>query len=669
MTSDGDTGDLIATLMVSGHGDHSMRGAVTVGRDPHAADGSIVSVDGDPLVSKSHFRLDSDGGDLIITDLDSSNGTYLHHEAGETAVPSDRWIPVPPGAEIEFGDQRMTIASAEVDLDQGTNDADPTPDNAARVSDESPADDEPLRCAACDRELPAASKFCDGCGTPVAPDDAAIPHAGGPAATVVIPSGGIPDSSGAPVAPPVPPPSVAPPAAAPPPYGSQALRSPQGPSPQPPPPQGPPPPQYGQSPPAPGVGGPVFVDPAAAPTSTGGGAKKVLVGVGALVVLALVGFGLVSILGGDESNSGGGFELLTVPSELDELWSTEVEGDSGFAGVGDAAVYVAAEDGADVIFTSLSREDGDENWVETIDDADFGNFVGESGDVAVVSVCAFDADTACAVIGLDIDDGDEIWRETIDDGFAFFRNGGLIANDGDGLALLDPATGDRRERIRGEVVFGDSGELFVDDDGEISVLDDDLQPLIGPLDVDPDAGAVAFDGERLVVGIGDEIEYIDAAGDVTPGPFLDGDITGLVAIDDSTIVAELGDEVVVYDVDDGDVDERWSENGTIVQVVDPDGGRVVVVDEGSQRLVIDLESGSERFDVDGELGDVAALPGTNAYAVIDRGGTSDFDGEATLTAYDWTTGDEIWSEDVDGAVRLDEIVVVVETDGDVIAFG
>ncbi len=109
LTSDPDAGNLIATFRIAGHGDHQMRGPVTVGRDPRADDGATVEVDGDPLVSKSHLCIDIDQGDLIITDLGSSNGTYLHHTAGETAVPSNRWVPIPAGTEIEFGDQRMTI--------------------------------------------------------------------------------------------------------------------------------------------------------------------------------------------------------------------------------------------------------------------------------------------------------------------------------------------------------------------------------------------------------------------------------------------------------------------------------------------------------------------------------------------------------------------------------
>lgn len=750
MTNDADSGDVIATLKITGHGDHQMRGPVTIGRDPRADEGDTLEVDGDPLVSKSHLCLDLDQGDLIITDLGSSNGTYLHHAAGETAVPSDRWIPVPVGAEIEFGDQRMTIervaavdtsdpvaapgeAASDVaprvhidDDDAATIEhavpqaqpvapisgsfwaaeveaaepaADVTPVNAAAPAvSPTPAAAPPaepdIECPQCHRDLPPRSKFCDGCGAPIMPDVAATPTptADDPGHTVVIPPGGFVPAN------PTPAPAQNQPA---PPYGGQAPQyggvpsgpAPQGPAPHGIPPQGPAPQgfppqgaapqglapgQYGQAPPpqgAPGhppqqTGGLVFVDPAAATTSKGGAGKKILVGVGALVVLGLVGVGIVTLLGGDDDSSLAGSGLTrTVPTELDELWSSSVNGTSGFPGLGDTAVYVATNTPDDILFTSLTREDGDENWETTIDAADFGALVGEFNDVTVISACAFDEEIVCSVIGLDINDGDEIWREPLGDGFALERDGRLIADDGDGLTLLDPATGDRLERVRGEREFGDVNALLLDDEGDVSAYDEDLRPLFGPVEVDSDVVAVAFDGERLLVAIGDDIEYIDATGDVTSGPLLDGDVTRLVAVNSSTLVAELGDEVVVYDLDGDDAVERWSESGTLDQVVSPEGGTIVVVNTGTERLIVDLSSGDERFEVDGEIGTVSTVSATNAFVVVDRGEIDNFEGEATVTAYDWTTGDEIWSEDIEGDVRVDDVVIVVETDGDVVVLG
>lgn len=718
MTSDAETGDPIATLKFTGRGDHVMRGPVTIGRDPRADEGATVEIDGDPLVSKSHLCVDIDQGDLIITDLGSSNGTFLHHSAGETAVPSDRWIPIPDGAEVEFGDQRMNIERADprppggdgaapsfgsahdssenrsADQDNATTvDHEPALARPAATSEHLRARDteganpgtggavdaeadlvgeavpsaDAIDCAQCDRSIPPDSKFCDGCGTPVMPTAVPVPAEGDPGHTVVLPPGGLGAATATP-------PPARPPASPPPQPGAPV--SPGGPGPQyggvstPPPPQAPPPGQYAQasSAQATPAAGPVFVDPTA--QTSGGAGKKVLIVVGALLVVGAIAAGLVAVLGGDESTAGGRGTLRTIPNELDELWSTDVVGESGFPGLGETAVYVASVDGDDVVFTSLRRDDGDENWESVVEDADFGGVVGEFDEVTVVAACAFDAETVCALVGLDLDDGDELWREPLGDGFAFASGDAVLGDDGEGLILIDPATGDRLERVRGEPTFTDFNALLVDDEGEVSVYDDDLQPLVDPVRVDDDAVAVAFDGDRLVVAIGDEIEYVDADGDASPGPFLDGDVTRLLAIDSSTLVVELGDEVVVYDVvDDEDAVERWSERGTLEIVAEPDGGAVVIVDAGSERVVADLETGDERFDVRGDSGTISTFATANAFVVTDRGDGGGFAGEATVTAYDWETGDEIWSEDIDGDVRIDEIVVVVETDGDVIAFG
>ncbi len=691
MTSDAGVGDVIATLMIAGHGDHPMRGPVTVGRDPRSSGGATIEVTGDPLVSKSHFCLDVDQGEVIITDLGSSNGTFLHHAAGETAVPSDRWIPVPEGAEIEFGDQRMTverIAPVATVVDDGSHDAttvenvvpvaqpveaisgsfwsSDVSDNAEPATSHTPAApaEANIECSNCNRDLPPGSKFCDGCGTPVMPEVVPeSPLVQDPGHTVVLAPGVYPAANPAP-----PPGTPTEQHGAAPQYGgvhpgATPATSPAGQPLQPFAPQAVPgaAPQYG--------GGLNFVDPAASSAKSGAG-KKIVLGIGVIVVLGLLGFGLITLLGGDDSSAGGRGVTPAVPTELDELWSTDVAGDAPVPAVGDSAVFVISEDRDDILVTSLTREDGDENWDAAIDDADFGTFVGEFGGVAVVSVCEFDVETVCAAIGLDAEDGDELWRESMGDGFAFMNDGRLIVTDDDGVTLLDPATGDRLERIRGETSFTDFNGLLVNDDGEISAYDADLQPLFGPVDVDVnDSTAGTFDGDRLLVAFDDEIEFVDATGDTTSGPVLDGDITNVVAVDSKTLVAELGDEVVVYDLDGDDAEERWSENGTLLAIAEPDGGAVVIVDTGTEQVIVDLETGDDRFDIDDEDFSVLTQQASNAFVEIDRGDDPDFSGEATITARDWITGDEIWSEEIEGEVRVGDLVVVAETDGDVTAFG
>ncbi len=720
MTTSDEVGDLIATLRIVGYPDHAMFGPVTIGRDPRADDGATIEVDGDPLVSKSHLCIDLDQSDLIITDLGSSNGTFLHHAAGETAVPSDRWIPIPEGAQIEFGDQRMTIeraapapvdaapaaagATGELDSDDEVEDGAATIEHAApsapvdpisgsisadqadvtrgvvpadppsSIPNAAPAPDVAggTPCTQCHRELPPGSKFCDGCGTPVMPSPAA--HTPPPAVapsdddaagrTVVIPPGGFVPGLGPAAAGPAAPPDRPAPQ-----YGVPAA----GPT-----PQGPPPGQYGQSTPPPGPAGPapaylgapgqpagvpVFVDPSTAASSKGGAGKKVLLGVGALVVLGLIGFALVTVLGGDDDSAGGtGFDLAPVATEIDELWSTDVAGAAGPAGIGDTSVYVGSNTDSSATLTSLDRENGDERWEVDFDESGSVSFVGEYGDVAVVSACTFGDDglPSCDAVGLDRSEGDEVWRDSIDEGTPFAGENRVAVFAPDAVSLLDPATGETLEEVGGVILSGDRNGFLVNDDQEITVYDEELQPVFGPVDVDDEATVAVYDGERLLVAIGDEIEYLDSSGESTPGPRLDGDISQLVSVDSSTLVTELGDEVVVYDLDGVDAVERWSERGTLVQVLDPDGGVVVIVESGSNSLILDLENGDDRFDVDSEI---VTIPASNALVT--------FEGPSAeqVTAYEWTTGDEIWSDDLGGFGTVGEIVVVIEADGDVVAYG
>ena len=272
MTNDANAGDLIAILRIRGHGDHPMRGLVTIGRDPHADGGLTIEVDGDPLVSKSHLCIDIDQGDLIITDLGSSNGTYVHHGAGETAVPSDRWIPIPGDAEIEFGDQRMTIELARPALSPDPEDTDD--DATIEYAPSAVPTAGHIACVQCQRELPPGSKFCDGCGTPVMPTTAPAPDpvfqpepVGSVERTVVIPPGGFVPAHPPPLQP---------------------------------------------------AGGLMFVDPLAASSSKGGVAKFVLLTIVALVVVGLVVYGLVTVFdGGDDSSAGDRGDAQTVPTEVE----------------------------------------------------------------------------------------------------------------------------------------------------------------------------------------------------------------------------------------------------------------------------------------------------------------------------------------------------------------
>ena len=457
MTNEPNPGDPIATIKIHGRSDHELRGPVTIGRDPRTDDGATVVVDGDPLVSKSHLCVDIDQGELVVTDLGSSNGTYLHHPAGEVVVPSDRWIPIPAGVEIEFGDQRMTI---ERFVPGGPVDPDITPVSSHRVeSDEGTAAPNDARVA------PAT----------------APPSVEEPGHTVVLPPGGPAPAAPTPAPhygqPPAPARSAPAPAPAParsqqPQHGQQPL-------------------QFGQQPPP--TNGPVFVDPAVTRSSNSGAGKKILLGVGALIVAGLVLGGLAVVLGGDDTDSMP-LSFPRAPEDVEEQWSTEVDGASGFAGIGENSVYVFSVVDDVVVITGLDREDGDDLWETAIDRAEFARFVGEFGDVAVVEACVEDTPNDCAVVGLDRADGDEIWREQLGDITALEVEANLLFLADDGIASLDPENGERLERLNGDVLGGING-LLIDEGGEIAAYDVGLGPLWGPYEIDDDATAFSFDGD------------------------------------------------------------------------------------------------------------------------------------------------------------------------------
>ncbi|CAM8886433.1 unnamed protein product [Rhodiola kirilowii] len=75
--------------------------AVTVGRVPEKAD-LVIPV---ATVSGVHARLEKKGGGLMVTDLDSTNGTFVGEKRLIPGVP----VPAPPGSYITFGDTNLAI--------------------------------------------------------------------------------------------------------------------------------------------------------------------------------------------------------------------------------------------------------------------------------------------------------------------------------------------------------------------------------------------------------------------------------------------------------------------------------------------------------------------------------------------------------------------------------
>ena len=81
---------------------------VTVGQ---SASNEVVLAD--DSVSRRHARLEYEGGSWHVTDLDSTNGTYLNG----TRVPPNVATPLPYGANIRFGAVLARFRATGLDLD------------------------------------------------------------------------------------------------------------------------------------------------------------------------------------------------------------------------------------------------------------------------------------------------------------------------------------------------------------------------------------------------------------------------------------------------------------------------------------------------------------------------------------------------------------------------
>ena len=172
----------------------------------------------------------------------------------------------------------------------------------------------------------------------------------------------------------------------------------------------------------------------------------------------------------------------------------------------------------------------------------------------------------------------------------------------------------------------------------------------------------------LIVAEGDELRFIDADGTVVKTSEVDVGLIDLVRpITDDNIVLSSDEGVISIDPLDGTADERWSARGEFSRSAEVDGGPVVLVDDDESIQVIDADSGERRFerdlDPDGSFTTVA----DNLLVVFEY---DDFEDPVDVSAYDWETGDEVWSERFDDLpIVVGGLVIEVTRDGDLVAYG
>lgn len=90
--------------------------ALILGRDPSAPADAPADVyrwaDMSRTMSKSHVRLEWDGHQVWITDLGSTNGTFVRGAGASTPLLPHQRTPVPTDVVIEVGDRVLTIRDA-----------------------------------------------------------------------------------------------------------------------------------------------------------------------------------------------------------------------------------------------------------------------------------------------------------------------------------------------------------------------------------------------------------------------------------------------------------------------------------------------------------------------------------------------------------------------------
>lgn len=91
----------------------SLASALVLGRNPSAPVDAPAEVyqwpDLSRSLSKSHARLEWDGRRVWVTDLGSTNGTFLRTDAGSQPFLAFQRTPVPADATLELGDRELSV--------------------------------------------------------------------------------------------------------------------------------------------------------------------------------------------------------------------------------------------------------------------------------------------------------------------------------------------------------------------------------------------------------------------------------------------------------------------------------------------------------------------------------------------------------------------------------
>ncbi|MDQ1085405.1 MULTISPECIES: FHA domain-containing protein [Microbacterium] len=107
---------MVPTLMLDSGERLALDSALILGRAPSAPADAPAEVyrwaDMSRTLSKSHVRLEWDGRHVWVTDLGSTNGTFVRGDGSSTPLLPHQRTPVPTGVVLEIGDRTLTVRDA-----------------------------------------------------------------------------------------------------------------------------------------------------------------------------------------------------------------------------------------------------------------------------------------------------------------------------------------------------------------------------------------------------------------------------------------------------------------------------------------------------------------------------------------------------------------------------
>lgn len=401
-------------------------------------------------------------------------------------------------------------------------------------------------------------------------------------------------------------------------------------------------------------------EPSGSGSSASGSSRRrnlIIAGAVAAAAAVVVAAGVV-LLGGDDGASAGGVGEERLPEAVDRQWSEDVDGASGVAADG-SRVYVMAVDDGDSELSALDQGDGSEVW-----QADFGRdqsyayVLGVFDGVLIAETC--DVDGACTTGGFDPSNGDELWDEDSDDEYFRPVDGALLWGDNKRLEVFDPKTGDTGERVHSDSLMATPQYVYAHDDDEIEVYDAaTLESRFGPVEIDDEAMDWVFDGSNLVVAVDDELVFLDKEGKEARVSRVGDPIGRVESGPGGLLLVSTDDEVIAVKPTDGRAEEVWSERGSITRVAATDSGLLVGVSDDDDFDVLDARNGDVKVSTRGYYDNDHYF---HSNGLIEEPYEEDDD----VIAYDYETGDELWSDEFEGEVWVvDGAIVSVSSDGEV----